>query len=250
MRGDFFFQPRRRSVFLTPEPAARSFDARVLSSPYSANIAESGCDQRAASAAEVVVMGDPRLRVPGIAVAEERFGTEELQSTVDALIATMKSLNGAGIAATQIGIADRIFVVHGTGANPRYPYKPAIPLTVFINPEIEVTDDTKIDLIEGCLSVPGFRGQVQRNAKVVVKARRVDGSRFTVHAEGHAAGTMQHEYDHLDGKVFPDIARVGIFGPEPLMTWGAFETYYADKFLPYAHALNEEYPNAFSISDD
>ena len=198
---------------------------------------------------DVVVMGDPRLRVPGKTVIESRFGTPELERTVDDLIATMKRLNGAGIAATQIGIPDRIFVVHGTGNNPRYPYKPKIPLTVFINPQVEILDKTPMDLIEGCLSVPGYRGQVQRCAKVKVRARRVDGSRFTVFAEGHAAGTLQHENDHLDGVVFPDIARTGPFGPEKLMTWDAFAEHYADQFLPYAEELNVKYPDAVKFEE-
>jgi peptide deformylase len=107
------------------------------------------------------------------------------------LIATMRQANGAGIAAPQIGEPWRVFVVHGTGDNPRYPYKPAIPLTVFVNPVLEVLDATPMHLIEGCLSVPGFRGRVQRACRVRCRAQRPDGSWFTIKAEGHAAGTLQ-----------------------------------------------------------
>ena len=164
----------------------------------------------------------------------------------------MRAANGAGIAAPQIGVSDRVFVVHGTGDNPRYPYKPRIPLTVFVNPEIEVEElpsDAPLELIEGCLSVPGLRGQVARHARVRVRARRPDGSCFEALASGHAAGTLQHENDHLDGRLFPDISRPGPFGPEPLMTWDAFETHYAPAFLPHALALRDRYPDPFEIRE-
>ena len=69
-------------------------------------------------------------------------------------------------------------------------------------------------------------------------------------AEGHAAGTLQHENDHLDGILFPDIARPGPFGPEALMTWAAFDAHYAAAFLPVANALRDRHPNCFRILSD
>ena len=194
-------------------------------------------------------LGDPLLRVRGVEVAESRFGTAELTALCDGLIEVMRKANGAGIAAPQVGIADRIFVVHGTGENPRYPYKPPIPLTIFVNPVLEVSGE-QFDLIEGCLSVPGVRGQVRRYSKVSVTARRPDGSLLRVVAEGHAAGTLQHENDHLDGVLFPDIARPGPFGPEALMTWAAFDEHYKAAFLPAAMALRDQHPNGFRILPD
>jgi peptide deformylase len=174
----------------------------------------------------ILELGNPELRIRCSDVAEERFGTSELNMIVADMIATMRHANGAGIAANQIGRLDRIFVAHGTGANPRYPYKPKIPLTVFVNPVVTPMSDEKIDLIEGCLSVPGFRGQLQRWAKVQVHARRTDGSHFSIFATGHCAGTMQHECDHLDGVLFPDLAIKNTcpkFDGDVLMTSAAFE---------------------------
>ena len=160
----------------------------------------------------------------------------------------MRAANGAGIAAPQIGVSQRIFVVHGTGNNPRYPYKPRIPLTVFINPVIEVLKpDETLDLIEGCLSVPGWRGQVTRYAHVRVRARRPDGRHFEVLASGHAAGTLQHEADHLDGKLFPDISKPGPFGPERLMSWAAYDAHYAERFLPHALEIRDFFPDSYRV---
>ena len=192
-------------------------------------------------------LGDPVLRIRARSVAESRFGTRELARFCEQLVDVMRSANGAGIAAPQVGVSDRIFVVHGTGENPRYPYKPRIPLTVFVNPHIQVVDDSPLQLMEGCLSVPGFRGQVERPSVVRVTARRPDGSPFCVHAQGHAAGTMQHENDHLDGVLFPDISRPGPFGPEALVTWEAFDEHYGPKFLPYATEVGERYPEPWRI---
>eukprot|EP00602_Paraphysomonas_sp_CaronLab_P004996 CAMPEP_0185030836 /NCGR_PEP_ID=MMETSP1103-20130426/17918_1 /TAXON_ID=36769 /ORGANISM="Paraphysomonas bandaiensis, Strain Caron Lab Isolate" /LENGTH=646 /DNA_ID=CAMNT_0027566107 /DNA_START=102 /DNA_END=2042 /DNA_ORIENTATION=+ len=149
----------------------------------------------------------------------------------------MKHANGAGIAAPQIGEPWRVFVVHGTGNNPRYPYKPAIPLTVFVNPEIEVLDPTPMHMIEGCLSVPGMRGKVSRAAKVRCRALRPDGTPFVLRAEGHAAGTLQHELDHLNGTLFPDLA-----SSDGLMTWDSFDEHHKSDFFKYAAEINRLYP--------
>ena len=150
----------------------------------------------------------------------------------------MRAKNGAGIAAPQIGVSQRVFVVEGKGDNPRYPYKPVIPLTVFVNPTIEVLDATPMHLIEGCLSIPGFRGRVERASRVHVRAQRMDGTRFELICAGHAAGTMQHEQDHLDATLFPDHS-----GAAGLMTSLAFEHFYGgDDFLNAMAAINEEHP--------
>ena len=198
-------------------------------------------------------LGDPILRIPALPVEEAEFGTKELDDLCSSMVATMRAANGAGIAAPQIGVSKRIFVVHGTGNNPRYPYKPTIPLTVFVNPEVEVLrggdDDEPLELIEGCLSVPGWRGRLARSPRVRVRARRPDGSYFEVLASGHAAGTMQHENDHLDATLFPDISRPGPYGPERLMSWAAYEEHYAEHFVPYALAVRDRYPNPFIMRD-
>ena len=182
-------------------------------------------------------LGAPCLRDVAKLVPEDMFNSPELDSLVEDLIDTMHDANGAGIAAPQIDEPWRVFVVHGTGNNPRYPYKPAVPLTVFINPEIEVLDDTPMHMIEGCLSIPGVRGRVQRACKVRCTARRPDGSEFVLRAEGHVAGTLQHELDHLNGQLFPDITEAS-----GLMTWEAFDQHHKDSFFQYAADINEKYP--------
>ena len=93
-------------------------------------------------------------------------------------------------------------MIFGSGKNPRYPYKPRIPFTVFVNPKLKLLDDEgEIELLEGCLSVPGIRGRVRRKAHVTLEAMTPEGEPFAVEAFGHAAGTLQHEHDHIDGSV-------------------------------------------------
>eukprot|EP00041_Stephanoeca_diplocostata_P039495 m.1632352 g.1632352 ORF g.1632352 m.1632352 type:complete len:709 (-) comp25405_c0_seq2:7053-9179(-) len=182
-------------------------------------------------------LGSPVLRVVANTVPPSMFGTSALTGLVRNMVDSMNAANGAGIAAPQIGESWRVFVVHGTGKNPRYPYKPTVPLTVFVNPEIEVIDPTPMHLFEGCLSVPGMRGQVSRASQVRCSAYHLDGTKFVVRAQGHVAGTLQHELDHLDGVLFPDHAQA-----QGLMTSSAFEEHHRDAFFTYAMQLNDEYP--------
>ena len=130
--------------------------------------------------------------------------------------------------------------MEGLGNNPRYPYKPVIPLTYFINPEIEVLNPEQMELYEGCLSVPGFRGKVKRHAQVRVTAKDRKGSTFRMICSGHAAGTMQHEKDHLDATLFPDLVEKG-----DLLTSKAFEQFYSgnptSSFLKNMEAINEKW---------
>ena len=184
-------------------------------------------------------LGAPVLRKAAKIVPPAMIGTKELDDLVQDMIDTMRHANGAGIAAPQIGEPWRVFVVHGTGDNPRYPYKPAIPLTVFVNPVIDVLDETPMHIIEGCLSVPNMRGEVSRACKVRCTAQSPDGQTFSVRAEGHAAGTLQHELDHLDAKLFPDITF-----PGRLMTGDSFDKYEKEEFFKYANGISRLYPNA------
>lgn len=193
----------------------------------------------------VRALGDPCLRKVAEPVPESMFGSAELNRVVEDLVDSMKAANGAGIAGPQIAEDWRVFVAHGTGDNPRYPYKPKIPLTVFVNPELEVLDDTAMHLYEGCLSVPGFRGLVQRACRVRCTARRPDGTKFSVVAEGHAAGTLQHENDHLNGVLFPDRAK-----SSDLMTSAAFDEHYKADFFRYAMGLNRIYSNPLVFEDE
>jgi len=191
----------------------------------------------------VLELGDPRLRRVAEEVPPEAFGGDALRQLVNDLIDTMRDRNGAGIAAPQIGVNQRVFVVE-VGENPRYPYKPRIPLTVLINPSLTVLGDERISVIEGCLSVPNLRGRVNRAARVELRAFDVDGRPFHIGAEGLSAGTMQHELDHLDGLLFVDH----VTDPTTMTTWANYEAYQADEFSKQAAEINRRYPSPLTIT--
>ena len=136
----------------------------------------------------------------------------------------MRHANGAGLAANQIGETARIVVIE-VNDNPRYPYKPPIPLTVAVNPELEVLDDETVVINEGCLSVP-LRGDVVRSVNLGVRYLDRDGNEHRSRARGLAAGTWQHECDHLDGVLITDRA-----DPSTLCTWEEFERHHRDAFI-------------------
>ena len=174
---------------------------------------------------EIVAIGHPTLRVVADQVPIDSIATAEVQSLIDDLVDTMRHANGAGLAATQIDRTLRIAVME-VGDNPRYPYKPRIPLTVAINPVIEPLDDELVELNEGCLSVP-LRGNVHRHVNIRVRYLDRDG---VVHDEikrGLTAGTWQHECDHLDGVLFIDK----VSDASTLATWEQFETHHRDAFV-------------------
>jgi peptide deformylase len=108
---------------------------------------------------EIATVGDPVLRERAQELAPEELRSPEVQRLIDDMIETKRAGHGAGIAANQVGRAVRMAVVEVEPGNPRYPYKPPVPLTVMINPEIEPLDDETFWINEGCLSVPGLRGR-------------------------------------------------------------------------------------------
>jgi len=145
-------------------------------------------------------MGDrPLLRV---AQRVERFDTHELHALVADMFDTMRADNGAGLAAPQIGV-DLQLVVFGFKKNQRYPDAPPVPETVLINPEITAMSDQEEDGWEGCLSVPGMRGLVPRFARIRYTGFDANGSPIDREADGFHARVVQHECDHLIGKLFP-----------------------------------------------
>ena len=109
---------------------------------------------------EILQLGDPRLRVVADPIDPATITSPAVQTLIDDLIETMRAAHGAGLAATQIGVHQRVVVMEVTH-NPRYPYKPPLPLTVAINPLIQPIDDELVAINEGCLSVP-VRGDVER----------------------------------------------------------------------------------------
>ena len=155
-------------------------------------------------------MGDPRLFQKSLPVRD--FGGPELRSLLADMRDTMAHLNGAGLAAPQIGVGLRV-VIFGVQANPRYPGVEEVPDTVLINPQIEPLSDEVEEGWEGCLSVPGMRGWVPRWRRLRYKGFDEKGGAFEREAEGFHARVVQHECDHLDGVLYPmrirDFTRFG-----------------------------------------
>ena len=159
---------------------------------------------------EILKMGDPRLL--RIAKPVDAFGTAELDALVGDMFDTMHAANGAGLAAPQIGV-DLALVIFGFGRNQRYPDAPPVPETVLINPTVMPLDDSEEDGWEGCLSVPGLRGVVPRWARIRYSGFDALGQRIERDAEGFHARVVQHECDHLIGRLYPtrmrDLSRFG-----------------------------------------
>ncbi len=154
------------------------------------------------AARTVLRLGDPRLRTRAEAVA--RPDDPDIRALIADMLDTMDASSGAGLAAPQIGAAWRI-VIFGIDNNPRYPDAPPVPLTVLINPEITALDDAMEDGWEGCLSVPGMRGLVPRHARIRYRGIDPAGTAIEREADGFHARVVQHECDHLDGILFPDL---------------------------------------------
>lgn len=147
----------------------------------------------------VLRMGDTRLLTPAVPV--EHWGPE-LQALIDDMRDTMHSLNGAGLAAPQIGVGLRV-VIFELRNNPRYPDVAPIPETVLINPVLQPLGDELIDGWEGCLSVPGMRGLVPRFRRLRYSALDVYGQPIECEVSDFHARVVQHECDHLDGVLYP-----------------------------------------------
>jgi peptide deformylase len=149
---------------------------------------------------EILKMGDPRLL--RIAQPVEHFDTAELHTLVRDMFDTMHAANGAGLAAPQIGI-DLQVVIFGFSKNERYPDAPAVPETVLINPIITPVSHDMEEGWEGCLSVPGLRGAVNRYSMIRYRGFDQYGEAIDRTAEGFHARVVQHECDHLIGKLYP-----------------------------------------------
>ena len=159
---------------------------------------------------EVLKMGDPRLL--RVAEAVPRFDTPELHALIADMFDTMRALNGAGLAAPQIGVNLRV-VIFGFSSSPRYPDAEAVPETVLINPLITFIGDEQEDGWEGCLSVPGLRGVVPRYRKLRYQGFDQYGKPIDRTVSDFHARVVQHECDHLDGVLYPmrvkDFSRFG-----------------------------------------
>jgi peptide deformylase len=148
----------------------------------------------------ILRMGDPRLLQVSEPVRE--FNSPQLQELLADMQETMTAAQGAGLAAPQIGVPQRV-VIFGGAPSRRYPDADAVPYTVLINPVLEPLDDLIAEDWEGCLSVPGMRGLVPRFQRLRYRGRDQFGQPLDRSVEGFHARVVQHEVDHLDGVLYP-----------------------------------------------
>ncbi|MET0280689.1 MAG: peptide deformylase [Steroidobacteraceae bacterium] len=168
----------------------------------------------------ILRMGDPLLLQRAAPVAD--FNTPALHALIADLEDTMRAANGAGLAAPQIGVSQRV-VIFGFERNERYPDAPAVPKTVLVNPVLTPLDDDEELGWEGCLSVPGMRGLVPRRRRLRYQGFDQAGRAIDRTVEGFHARVVQHEVDHLDGVLYPmrmrDLSQFGfqdvLFPDEP-----------------------------------
>lgn len=175
---------------------------------------------------DIVTVGHPVLRERARDVSADELASPEIQAFIDDLIDTMRHANGAGLAANQVGEPIRIAAIE-VNDNPRYPYKPRIPLTVVVNPVLTAVDEELVEINEGCLSVPNLRGNVMRHVTVRLQFLDRHGVEHDEVKRGLTAGTFQHELDHLDGVLFLDR----VTDPTTFTTWEQFERFHRDAFV-------------------
>lgn len=150
---------------------------------------------------EIIQLGNPILRSKAKFV--ENIDEPQIQQLIDDLLITVKQANGVGIAAPQVGVSDRIFIV-ASRPNPRYPHAPEMEPTPIINPKILARSDESEKGWEGCLSIPGIRGSVPRDRAIEVEYSDRYGKLHKQELTDFVARIFQHELDHLDGIVFLD----------------------------------------------
>ena len=152
---------------------------------------------------KVARLGHPVIRTPCEAVPNEAIASAPVQRFIDDMIETMREYDGVGLAAPQVHVSKQVAVIEVAG-NRRYPGEGPIPLTVLINPRILAASKRQVADWEGCLSITDFRGQVPRADALDVEAYNRKGEKIKLHAQGFFARVIQHECDHLAGKVFVD----------------------------------------------
>ena len=175
---------------------------------------------------KIAQIGHPVLRQRAREVTREELASPAMQQFIDDLVDTMRDADGAGLAAIQIYEPIRIAAVEVRN-NPRYPYKPQIPLTILVNPVLTPEGDETFDNNEGCLSVPNLRGMVKRFVHLRVQGWDRHGNAIDEVVHGLKAGTYQHEVDHLDGRIFVDR----VTDPTTFSTWTEFERHHRAAFI-------------------
>jgi len=185
---------------------------------------------------KIAQIGHPVLRQTARTLTREELLAPAMQGFIDDLIETMRDANGAGLAAIQVYEPVMICAIE-VKKNPRYPYKPDVPLTILVNPVLQRLTDETFGNYEGCLSVPNLRGVVPRVTELRVTAWDRHGDDIDAVIRGLTAGTYQHEVDHLHGKLFTDR----VVDPSTLTTWTEFERYHMAAFVEEARAIVERY---------
>jgi peptide deformylase len=185
---------------------------------------------------EITQIGNPVLRDVAEEVTTSDLATDKIQQFIHDLVETKRAANGAGLAAPQVGVSKRIFVVEVMD-NPRYPYKPNVPLTVVVNPKITFLTEERFENYEGCLSVPDLRGRLDRCPRIRVEGLDRDGQTLDMLVNGVTAGTFQHEDDHLNGIFFLDR----VTDKSSFSTWAEFDKRYLDEVRKSASAVIEKY---------
>ena len=153
---------------------------------------------------KITRLGHPAIRQEAKPVSSEELHSREIRQLIDDMIDTMRDAHGVGIAAPQVHVSKQIIVIEVSPENPRYPNQPAVPLTVLLNPTITEHAESTEEGWEGCLSVPDLRGLVPRWTKLSVSGLNREGQAVQLDAEGFLARVIQHEVDHLNGRVFLD----------------------------------------------
>ena len=152
---------------------------------------------------KVARLGHPVLRQKAAAVDPREIPKPEFQRFLDDMIETMHEYDGVGLAAPQVHVSKQVFVCE-VAENPRYPGAPIVPLTVVINPVLKDLSQKKGQMWEGCLSIPDLRGVVPRHEALVCEGLDREGKPVSIKAAGFFARVLQHEWDHLQGHVYPD----------------------------------------------
>ena len=185
---------------------------------------------------KIAQIGHPVLRQKARPISREELLSPTIQQLIDDMIETMRDAQGAGLAAIQVYEPVRVVVVE-VGENARYPYKPKIPLTVLVNPELEPVTDEKFDNYEGCLSVPDLRGVVPRITQLKARSWDRHGNLVERVVKGLEACTYQHEVDHLDGTLFVDR----VVDRSSFSTWKDWERFHKEPFVARVKELVGKY---------
>lgn len=153
---------------------------------------------------KIARLGHPKIRQGTEPVSLEELHSQAIQRLIDDMVETMRDAHGVGIASPQVHVSRQLIVIEVSPENPRYPNQATVPLTVLLNPTIMDHAETTVEEWEGCLSVPDLRGLVPRWTRVRISGLDRQGHAVELDADGFFARVIQHEVDHLNGKVFLD----------------------------------------------